>query len=77
MEIVSNFSRICTQSLVPKIRFCRSEFGLSGLKMRDFCCNGQDLVLVLVKFLYLISEIFPLILNAINCVIFHKQNDAF
>ena len=23
------------------------------------------------------SEIFPLILNAINCVIFYKQSDAF
>ena len=51
MEIVINFSRICTQSLVPKVSFCRSEFGLSGLKMTDFGRNGQDLVLVLVNFL--------------------------
>ena len=50
MEIVINFSRICTQSLVPKVRFCRSEFGLSGLKMTDFGCNGQNLILVLVNF---------------------------
>ena len=46
-----DFSRICTQSLVPKLGFCRSEFGLSGLKMTDFGRNGQDLVLVLVNFL--------------------------
>ena len=77
MEIVINFSRICIQSLVPKVRFCRSEFGLSGLKITDFGRNGQDLILILVKFLYLISEIFPLLLNVVNCVIFYKQNDAF
>ena len=68
-----NFSRIYTQSLVLKVSFCRSEFGLSGLKMKDFGRNGKDLFLVLVNF----SEISPLILNEINCVIFYKQNDAF
>ena len=51
MEIVINFSRICTQSLVLKVSFCRSELGLSGLKMTGFGRNGQDLVLLLVNFL--------------------------
>ena len=46
-----NFSRIYTQSLVLKVSFCRSEFGLSGLKMKDFGRNGKDLFLVLVNFL--------------------------
>ena len=41
--------------------------------MTDFGRNGQDLVLVLVNF----SEISPLILNAINCVIFYLLNDSF
>ena len=44
-------SRIYTQSVVLKVSFCRSEFGLSGLKMTDFGRNGKDLVLVLVNFL--------------------------
>ena len=73
MEIVINFSRIYTQSLVLKVSFCPSEFGLSGLKMRDFGRNGKYLVLVLVNF----WGFSPLILNAVNCVIFYKQNDAF
>ena len=42
--------------------------------MTDFGCNGKDLVLVLVNYF---SEISPLILNAIKCVVFYKQNDAF
>ena len=50
IEIVINFSRICTLSLVLKISICRSEFGLYGLKMTDFGRNGKDLVLVLVNF---------------------------
>ena len=50
MEIVINFSRIYTQSLVLKVSFCPSEFGSSGLKMRDFGRNGKDLVLVLANF---------------------------
>ena len=40
MEIVIKFSTIFTQSLVLKISFCRSEFGLSGLKITDFDRNG-------------------------------------
>ena len=51
MEIVIDFSRIYSQSLVLKASFCWSEFGLSGLKMTDFGRNGKDLVLVLVNFL--------------------------
>ena len=46
-----NFSRIYTQSMVLKVSFCRSEFGLSGLKMTDFGRNGKGLDLVLVNFL--------------------------
>ena len=50
-SLVLKVSRICSQSLVLKISFYRSEFGSSGLKMTDFGLNGQDLVLVLVNFL--------------------------
>ena len=46
-----NFSRICAQSSVLKVSFCRSEFGLPGLKVTDFGRNGQDLVLVFVNIL--------------------------
>ena len=55
MEIVMNFSRIYTQSMVLKVSFCRSEFGLSGLKMTDFGRNGKGLDLVLVNFLTFLS----------------------
>ena len=51
MEILMNFSRICAQSSVLKVSFCRSEFGLPGLKVTDFGRNGQDLVLVFVNIL--------------------------
>ena len=37
--------------MVLKVSFCRSEFGLSGLKMTDFGRNGKGLDLVLVNFL--------------------------
>ena len=50
-----NFSRIYTQSMVLKVSFCRSEFGLSGLKMTDFGRNGNGLDLVLVNFLTFLS----------------------
>ena len=50
-EIVIDFSRIYSQSLVLKVSFCQSEFGLSRLRMTDFGRNGKDLVLVLVNFL--------------------------
>ena len=55
MEIVMNFSRIYTQSMILKVSFCRSEFGLSGLKMTDFGRNGKGLDLVLVNFLTFLS----------------------
>ena len=60
-----DFSRICTQSLVPKLGFCRSEFGLSGLKMTDFGRNGHDLILISVNF------------ERDKLCYFYKQNDAF